>query len=85
MNQQVLPTVRLSVRNVLLMESQETHSMVQAKYAWNHALLVNLYSMRLLMELFTHTVSLVLQTVLFVLQQDVLNVLLLRFCIKEDV
>lgn len=59
--------------------------MVQAKYAWNHALLVNLYSMRLLMELFTHTVSLVLQTVLFVLQQDVLNVLLLRFCIKEDV
>lgn len=59
--------------------------MVQAKYAWNHALLVNLYSMRLLMELFTRTVNHVLQTVLFVLQQDVLNVLLLRFCIKEDV
>lgn len=85
MNQQVQRIVLLYVRNVQLMELLEIHSLVQVKSAWKHVQLVNLYSMRLSMELFTLTVNHVHQTVLFVLQQDVLNVLLHRFCIKEDV
>lgn len=46
-NQQAPLTVVLSVRNVLLMESLETHSLAQVKYAWSHAQQVNSFSMRL--------------------------------------
>lgn len=46
-NLQAPLTVVLSVRNVLLMESLETHSLAQVKYAWSHAQQVNSSSMRL--------------------------------------
>lgn len=66
------------------MESQEILSLAQVKFAWNHVLLVNSCLMRLSMESFTHIANHVPLTAQSVPQQDVLNVQLLRFYIKED-